>query len=93
MPREVTVSITYDMDDDLKDLKNELEDWPEAKITMKDVVHGKIAFHYKGTKGWTTWGNVISIKENTGLFKERKPLSVEGVLRLANGNWSGNRWW
>jgi len=44
------------MDDDAKSLKNELEDWLEAKITMKDVVHGKIAFHYTGTKGWTTWG-------------------------------------
>ena len=62
------------MDDDAKSLKNELEDWLEAKITMKDVVHGKIAFHYTGTKGWTTWGSVISIKENTGLLSPASQL-------------------
>jgi hypothetical protein len=92
MPREVTVSVTYDIDDDTKSLKNELEDWPEGKITMKDVVHGKIAFHYTGTKAWTTWGSVISIKGGYE-FQERKPLSVDEVQRLAAGNWSGKWWW
>jgi hypothetical protein len=95
MPREVTVSITYDMSDerlyDMNGLAKELEDWLKGKITMPDVVHGQIAFHYTRTKAWSTDGSIISIKG--GMVLDRKPLSVEEVQRLAAGNWSGKWWW
>ena len=58
---------------------------------MPDVVHGWIAFHYTGTKAWTTYRSVISIKG--GMVHNWEPLSVEEVQRLAAGNWSGNWWW
>jgi len=93
--QEVTVSITYDMPFDYSHgpLERELKKWLEGKITVPDVVHGEIIFHWMRTKAWTDLGNVISIKGG-GLFRgERKPLTVQEMRALAGGNWSGKWWW
>lgn len=37
MARQVTVTITYDMDDEGKTLEDELRDWAEGNVSVADV--------------------------------------------------------
>jgi hypothetical protein len=41
----VTITITYDMDDETKPLEQELQDWLHGNITVEDVRENALANH------------------------------------------------